>query len=706
MEPSMEIAPDMTATAHAGDRSEPRRTYVRHANLWSLPRAGAGELDARTVFMARLTGVYQRVIAARAAVENVPVETVPGHASTSVESAHLIDDAMHAELPMARLAAKLALTPAQVDLVWTVAASSVDARLVPHLEALGGAHARRGLSLAVYALLDGVDGDSVAELAHWLASANPLVETGLVDATEQMSPAARAYVASPRLVSFLSGDDDLAAPLRRVREPAMVLHDANQTASIDDIRPVLRGAGNIALVIEGPPGSGRLTAAACALGGELVALDLARLAPTQLEDGLRALRREQLLRSQVPALANVDRVLGEDAHECRQLVGALIDRIDGPLIITAVTTGLDLGTERPLVRIRWSPPSTEVRAALWMRAVQTAGAAPDTDLWELAHRYRVGPAAIARAVTSARLAHTPGRALDETALSAGLRHNIAEQLGGLAQRIEVTQSWEDLVIADDIADMIAALVGRVRHAHQVLDRWGYRKKIARGAGVAALFSGPPGTGKTMVAGLVARELDLELYQVDLSKVVSKWVGETEKNLSRIFDAAEQGHALLLFDEADALFGQRSVETHGANDRYANLEVNYLLQRVEAFGGITILTTNLESAIDDALKRRLAAHIVFAVPDEDERARLWERQTVTGTAPIAGDVDHGELARAFPSMTGAHIRNAALSAAFLAAAASAPRITHEHLIRAARAEYRSMGHMVSEAMASWSQPRRK
>src|SRR5262249_10557027 len=157
-----------------------------------------------------------------------------------------------------------------------------------------------------------------------------------------------------------------------------------------------------------------------------------------------------------------------------------------------------------------------------------------------------------------------------------------------------------------------------------LDRWGYREKIARGGGVAALLSGPPGTGKTMVAGLLARELDLDLYQVDLSRVVSKWVGETEKNLSRIFDAAEEGHALLLFDEAASLFGQRAAHPKSANDRYANLEVNYLLQRVEAFGGITVLTTNLDTAIDAALKRRLAAHIVFAPPDDDERALLWER----------------------------------------------------------------------------------
>jgi SpoVK/Ycf46/Vps4 family AAA+-type ATPase len=157
--------------------------------------------------------------------------------------------------------------------------------------------------------------------------------------------------------------------------------------------------------------------------------------------------------------------------------------------------------------------------------------------------------------------------------------------------------------------------------------------------------------------------------------------------------------LLLFDEADSLFGQRSVDVKSAADRSANLEVNYLLQRVEAFGGITILTTNLDSAIDSALKRRLAAHVVFTAPDEDERQRLWQRQIVTGSAPIAGDVDVGDLARSFPAMSGAHIRNAAIAAAFLCAADGAASVSHDYLVRAARAEYRSMGHMVSETVLS-------
>ncbi|HEY0252036.1 MAG TPA: ATP-binding protein, partial [Kofleriaceae bacterium] len=311
----------------------------------------------------------------------------------------------------------------------------------------------------------------------------------------------------------------------------------------------------------------------------------------------------------------------------------------------------------------------------------------------------VGPAAIERAVGSVALVRRDSDVVTSAALIRGLRHNIAERLAGLATRVEITQGWDDLVLSDDVRDLVSALIGRVRHSQQVLDQWGFRKKIARGTGLAALFSGPPGTGKTMLAGLVAKELGLELYQVDLSKIVSKWVGETEKNLGRVFDAAEEGHGLLLFDEADSLFGSRTNDPKSANDRYANMEVNYLLQRVEAFGGITVLTTNLETAIDPALKRRLASHIVFGTPDEEERACLWERQLTTGSAPLSRDIDIDELSRAFPKMSGANIRNAAIAGAFIAVAEGVRSIAQAHLVRAARAEYRSMGHVISDMARS-------
>ena len=650
-------------------------------------------------FERRLALTYQQAIRARANAEDMH-----DLARSSAREIEKLRTSLDESPEMTRLASRLGLDAAQVELVWALTACSVDGRLLPHLETLGGGHARRGLSMAVYAMLADLGDETVARLAHWLAAANPLVAVGLLVPAEQVSPAARAYVASSRLVELLRGDDRgqdrNIAPLH-VRTPATgLLHDEEQLATVRAIRAALGRSRRAILVVEGPVGSGRSTGCAMAADAPLLVLDLATIGPADLSDALVALQREELLRpGMIPLLANVDQLLGEGQHEQRRHVAQFIDHVGGPVLVTSTVAGIDLGTRRAMVRIPWEVPSIPIRAQLWQRAVAQIGARVEDDLGTLAHRYQVGPAAIERAVASVQLLHPAGNALRQQDLIDGLRHNIAERLAGLAQRVEVTQSWDDLVIAEDIRDSISTLVSRVRHSQQVLETWGFRRKIARGTGVAGLFSGPPGTGKTMVAGLIARELALELYQVDLSKVVSKWVGETEKNLGRVFDAAEEGHGLLLFDEADALFGQRTNDMKGANDRYANLEVNYLLQRVEAFGGITILTTNLETAIDTALKRRLAAHIVFAAPEEDERAALWERQTTTGDAPLDDDVDHQELAMMFPKMTGANIRNAAIAAAFLAAAGGDKKITQAHLIRAGRAEYRSMGHVIADVARS-------
>jgi SpoVK/Ycf46/Vps4 family AAA+-type ATPase len=213
--------------------------------------------------------------------------------------------------------------------------------------------------------------------------------------------------------------------------------------------------------------------------------------------------------------------------------------------------------------------------------------------------------------------------------------------------------------------------------------------VNRGLGVSALFSGPPGTGKTMVAGLVARELQLELFQVDLSRVVSKFIGETEKQLAQLFDAAEAGRAILLFDEADALFGKRT-EVKSSNDRYANLETNYLLQRLESFTGICLMTTNHEANLDPAFQRRLALHLRFALPDEDERGAMWQAM-LPATAPVEDTLDFSELGRRF-ALSGGYIRNAVMRAAYLAADEDRP-IAQRHLEYAARRESESIGRLV-------------
>lgn len=668
---------------------------LRPADRESSDNRGARDIvrEAQEIMVARIERVYERATYVRAIADGA-------HELAERLRVGLASDAAPEHGPMAQLARSLGLDSVECDVVWSIVACSYDPRTSSHVEAIVGASARRGMSVSAYIALSGIDSARGMELSRWLASpSNALVSTGLLVASEPASPAERAYVASARLVGFLAGSDTPDPPIRLVRADRALIYDDDQIASIELIGAALERSPDPLVVIEGPVGSGRATACARASGRDMLVLDLQRVPGNELFAAIMGLRREALLRPCIPVLANVDHLLGEEMREQRRLLGDFIDRVSGPLIVTVTVRGTDLATERPAVRVPWDVPKSDVRKQLWIAATLSIRASIAGDLSTLAYRYRVGPAAIERAVSSIRLLHPRGVPLDEVALATGLRHNIAERLGALARRVEVTQTWDDLVVADDTSDRLREIIGRIKHSFQVLETWGYRKRMALGAGVPVLFSGPPGTGKTMVAGLIARELDLELYQVDISKVVSKWVGETEKNLARVFDAAEHGHALLLFDEADSLFGQRTPDAKTATDRYANLEVNYLLQRVEAFGGITILTTNMDTAIDDAIKRRLAAHVRFERPDEDERARLWTRNCNTGRAPVDKNVDYDALAKMFPNMSGANIRNAAISAAFMAAADGSSRITQDYLMRAGRAEYSSMGHVLSDLRPS-------
>jgi SpoVK/Ycf46/Vps4 family AAA+-type ATPase len=240
------------------------------------------------------------------------------------------------------------------------------------------------------------------------------------------------------------------------------------------------------------------------------------------------------------------------------------------------------------------------------------------------------------------------------------------------------------------------IVVHVRHRARVYEEWGFAGRGSRGLGISALFAGPSGTGKTLAAEVMAAELGLDLYRIDLSQVVNKYIGETEKNLRRVFDAAEEGGAVLLFDEADALFGKRS-EVKDSHDRYANIEVSYLLQRMEAYRGLAILTTNLKSSLDTAFLRRLRFVVSFPFPDAAQRARIWDRAFPAGT-PTAG-LDAEKLARL--NVAGGNIRNIALGAAFLAAADGGP-VRMEHLLQAARGELAKLEKPVSPAeVAGWA-----
>jgi SpoVK/Ycf46/Vps4 family AAA+-type ATPase len=260
---------------------------------------------------------------------------------------------------------------------------------------------------------------------------------------------------------------------------------------------------------------------------------------------------------------------------------------------------------------------------------------------------------------------------------AGLRARAALHLAGAIKLVKPTASWDDLVVPAARLEQLREAVNRLQFQMRVLDEWGFLKARTGSRGVRMLFSGPPGTGKTLSAEVMAHALSVDLLVVDLSRVVSKWIGETEKNLSTVFDSAERAQAVLFFDEADALFGKRT-EVTDAHDRYANLETAYLLQRLERFDGLAILATNLRQNMDSAFTRRLEFAIEFDEPDREQRHRLW-RAHIPERAPLASDVNLFELAAMYP-VTGGLVRNAT----------DGTDITRSHLLRAVRREYEKAG----------------
>jgi hypothetical protein len=333
------------------------------------------------------------------------------------------------------------------------------------------------------------------------------------------------------------------------------------------------------------------------------------------------------------------------------------------------------------VSIEVHKPTPAEQMAAWSRAT---GGAPHAD--QLAEQFNLNLPAIQAA---ARLAQATGESLWRICLA-----QARPRLDTLARRIQPKATWDDIVLSERGLSLLRQAAAQVRRRQQVYDDWGFRERMSRGFGITALFSGESGTGKTMAAEVLANELDLNLYLIDLSAVVSKYIGETEKNLRRVFDAAEDGGAILFFDEADALFGKRS-DVKDSHDRYANIEINYLLQRMEAYRGLAILATNMKSALDQAFMRRLRFVIDFPFPTRQERLEIW-RKVFPESAPLA-QMDFEHLSRL--TLTGSSIHNVALNAAFLAADAGAP-VSMPLLLQAARTEFHKIGRAVNEAELNW------
>jgi hypothetical protein len=598
-----------------------------------------------------------------------------------------------------------------LDFLYVLATVATEPRASSVVAGMGGPLSSLGLSIA--AVAPHVDADTLHQLTALLSPHHLLRSSGLLisafDGPQVPASVATPWTLHPRLLRHLCGDDsfdDVLVSVARVAETKQtwLLSDAQTTAvqQISDLLTALSGRHTV--IIEGPAKSGRGGAALAALASRRFAAErsVIDIACDQISEAMSAeviasLQREILLRESSVVFSNIDVLwdrLGRRNEDSQLQWRSLLGRIPGNLIATASQVRFSLGSEaRPQQRVRWPVADTATRRRIW-QSVAGARISDAALVDELASNYQLGAGAIIDAARAAATHQSNDAAFARIDLLQGIQNNIAERLGELAIRVEVNQRWNDLVLPPDTQSDVEALIDRVTHSHTVLDRWGMRDKIAKGTGVAALFSGQPGTGKTMVAGLIASRLNLELYQVDLSRIVSKWVGETEKQLSNLFDAAESGHALLLFDEADSLFAKRSNDVKSATDRYANLEVNYLLQRVESFNGVVILTTNLDSSIDPALRRRLASHIVFQSPDRPEQAQLWKRM-LQSKAPVDASINVETLVDEFPEFTGANIRNVVMRAAF-AAAAGASSIGQNLLRAAARSEYRAMGRVLASS----------
>ncbi len=370
-------------------------------------------------------------------------------------------------------------------------------------------------------------------------------------------------------------------------------------------------------------------------------------------------------------------------------VRRLLEQTRGPLLYS--TRERQQPVQRLTVTIDVDKPTLGEQRDLWNRAL--SGMLPDHEAQSemLVAQFNLSPHTLLAAATEAA-----GRlsAPDETGPALvvweSCRNQVRPRLDDLALRIEPAAGWEDLVLPEAQMDTLREMSAHVRQRTHVYLYWGFASKGRRGLGISALFSGTSGTGKTTAAEVIARDLHLDLYRVDLSSVVSKYIGETEKNLRRIFDAAEEGGVLLLFDEADALFGKRS-EVKDSHDRYANIEVSYLLQRMEAYRGLAILTTNQKSALDTAFLRRLRFIVHFPFPDAAQRAEIWRRIFPAAT-PRQG-LDLEKLSRL--NVSGGNIRNIALNAAFLAADAG-EAVQMKHILRAARTEYGKLEKTLTDA----------
>lgn len=576
------------------------------------------------------------------------------------------------EVPAAidRLAALFGLSGFERSLLLLCAAVEMQAEIAALCAAATGNVQRReatfGLAL------------SLLEEAHWsaLTAAAPLRRWRLVELDAGAPLTTASLRIDERVLHYIAGINTLDArlhPYVRLRTPAdgIAEQHARLVATIEGV--LRRGSGQpMLLVLSGDDSLGREDVATRV--AERFGLQLYELVAADVPAAAVELDSLQTLWSRETCLMPAALLLRCDAG----LTEAAVRFIEGVAGVAFLSCRHPCRLRRPMSAFAVNKPEAAEQKRLWTDALGSAALRLNGTLDLLAAQFRLGAQSIQQIAAQARVQSTDSASDGETLLQA-CRSLGRERLDDLAQRLEAPVEWDDLVLPESDKATLRQICAQVRQRPKVYDAWGYGARSGGGLGITALFCGDSGTGKTLAAQVMAHELGLDLYRVDLSAVVSKYIGETEKNLKRVFDAAEDSGAVLLFDEADALFGKRS-DVKDSHDRYANIEVSYLLQRMEWYLGLAILTTNLRAALDRSFLRRLRFVVQFPFPDARQREEIWRRSFPARA--LTRDIDHRRLAQA--NLAGGNIRNIALNAAFLAAEENT-HLRMSHLLQAARGE---------------------
>lgn len=703
--------------------------------------AGYGFADARIP-----AEVYLRDDAARERMSRSSLRPQDSHIGQAKELAQALADVRSALAarpdPLAVLSDRFGLDDGERALLTIAIAYELDADARDLCHAL--AWRRRS------ALFADICQDIAPELADSRALLGALHEDGplLRNCLLEMAPVpgqasgqwrgstgSREVAVSRRVLDFLFGDTRIAGPLRT----AMAIYPSDHRFHVyiadSVIAEVARVCGHLdgrldghwgdsspgptpVVLLQGALGSGKRAVAhflARELGRPLAHIGLATVGNLIRREGDRALMRKALaettMRGAVAYLPDIDALTrSADNPTVDDHTQLLLDAIDQhhDLMILATTERRmpSLPVRRPFHLIRLPTANLDVRQHAWRMGVSaladalgdaTTPAAAESMADELAARYVIGPGTVGEVVADARaFARATRSPVKRADIEQAVGRRLAMRLGSFGTVISRRARMDEMVLPEDVIETLQDMIAMVRERTQILERWGYGRHLGLNRGVAALFSGEPGTGKTMAASVISSALGLELIRIDLSAVTSKWVGETEKHLAKIFDEAQTANAMLLFDEADSLFGKRT-DLKSAQDRYANLEVNYVLQRMEDFDGISVLTTNFESAIDAAFLRRLNFRVRFPKPEIDERMELWRRLLPPDTGLAPESVDFDTLARRFV-MTGGHIRNAIVRAAVVAARQGRP-MTDDDLFTGALHEYAEMGKVMPSIVRS-------